>query len=223
MAQVRVQRSRAAVLFRKHASIVLAVLASIAVFALLTSGQFNAANFLACWNVGAGVYLVLSWYRMLTADVRRMRKRAEDLDFSDSLVLVLSILAALASLAGIIIELAGVKDAPAGVEATKAGVAFLTIMISWLFLHTLFTTHYAHRYYAAASKGPIILFPDKVEEPVYWDFLYFSFVIGVAAQTADIGVATMPMRRLALLHSVLSFLFNTMILALAINVGASLL
>jgi uncharacterized membrane protein len=223
MAQVRVRRSRAAVLFHKHAPIVLAVLASIAVFALLTSGQFNAANFLASWNVGAGVYLVLSWYRMLTADAKRIRKRSEDLDFSDTLILVLSIVAAFASVAGIVIELAGVKNATPEAEATKAAIAFATIMISWVFLHTLFTTHYAHRFYAAADKGPNILFPDKVEEPIYWDFLYFAFVIGVAAQTADIGVATMPMRRLALFHSVLSFLFNTNIVALAINVGASLL
>jgi uncharacterized membrane protein len=223
MAQIRHRRSPAAALFHKHAPIVIAVLASIAVFALLTPRQFNAANFLASWNVGAGFYLALSWYRMLTADVQRIRKRSEDLDFSDSLVLVLSIVAALASIAGIIIELAGVKNASPEVEATKAAIAFATILISWVFLHTLFTTHYAHRYYAAADKGPTILFPDKVEEPVYWDFLYFSFVIGVAAQTADVGVATMPMRRLALLHSVLSFLFNTMILALAVNVGASLL
>jgi uncharacterized membrane protein len=223
MAQVQVRRSRAAVLFHKHAPIVLAVLASIAVFALLTSGQFNAANFLASWNAGAGVYLALSWYRMLTADAKRIRKRSEDLDFSDTLILVLSIVAAFASVAGIVIELAGVKNAAPEVEATKAAIAFATIMISWVFLHTLFTTHYAHRFYAAADNGPNILFPDKVEEPVYWDFLYFAFVIGVAAQTADIGVATMPMRRLALFHSVLSFLFNTMILALAINVGASLL
>jgi len=62
-----------------------------------------------------------------------------------------------------------------------------------------------------------------VEEPIYWDFLYFSFTIGVAAQTADIGISTVSMRKLALLHAILSFLFNTTILALAINVGASLI
>lgn len=223
MAQVRQRRSPIVATLRKHSSVFIAVIAGLAVFAISTSGALTPGNFLASWNVAAGVYIVLSWWHMLTADVGGMRKRAADLDFSDSLVLALSILAALASIAGIILELAGVKDASASIAATKAGTAFATIMISWLFLHTLFTTHYAHRYYAHSDKDPLILFPDHVKEPVYWDFLYFSFVIGVAAQTADVGIATMPMRRLALLHCVLSFLFNTTILALAINVGASLL
>lgn len=66
------------------------------------------------------------------------------------------------------------------------------------------------------------MFAAPVEEPIYWDFLYFSFTIGVASQTADIGVSSVSMRKLVLLHSILSFLFNTTILALAINVGASL-
>jgi uncharacterized membrane protein len=207
----------------KHFAVVAAVIASIVVFALLTSGRFNAGNFLASWNAGAAVYIVLTWHRMLTADVGRIRKRSADLDFSDSLILALSILAALASIAGIALELAGLKDAPPSVAAFQAGVAFATILISWVFLHTLFTTHYAHRFYADPGAKPAIIFPEHIDEPIYWDFLYFSFTIGVAAQTADVAIATMPMRRLALLHSVLSFLFNTTILALAINVGASLL
>ncbi|TCR81587.1 DUF1345 domain-containing protein [Rhizobium sp. BK376] len=216
-------RSPAMALFHKHFAVAIAVIASIVVFVLLTSGRFNAGNFLASWNVGAAVYIVLTWYRMLTADVRRIRRRSADLDFSDSLVLALSILAALASIAGIALELTGVKDAAPGAAAAQAGVAFLTILISWVFLHTLFTTHYAHRFYADPGAKPAIIFPEHIDEPIYWDFLYFSFIIGVAAQTADVAIATMPMRRLALLHSVLSFLFNTTILALAINVGASLL
>ncbi len=215
--------SLAVALARKHGTVVIAVIVSVVVFLLLTSGRFNSGNFLASWNFGAGVYIVLSWYRMLTADVRRIRKRSADLDFSDVLVLSLSILAALASIAGIGLELSGVKEASPGIEAARAGLAFATILISWVFLHTLFTTHYAHRFYADPAQKPAIIFPEHIEEPIYWDFLYFSFTIGVAAQTADVAIATMPMRRLALLHSVLSFLFNTTILALAINVGASLL
>jgi uncharacterized membrane protein len=210
-------------LLRRHLAVVLAVLASLLVFGLLTTRQFNAGNLLVSWNCGAGAYIALTWYRMLRSDVRRIRERASEMDFSDVLVLILSILAALASIAGIGIELSGVKDAPADVALARAGTAFLTILISWVFLHTLFTTHYAHRYYAEKTKKPAIRFPDDITEPNYWDFLYFTFIIGVASQTADVAVATTPMRKLALLHSVLSFLFNTTILALAINVGASLL
>jgi uncharacterized membrane protein len=97
-----------------------------------------------------------------------------------------------------------------------------------VFLHTLFTLHYAHRFYGGDDdgdgvKGDGLKFPEGVAEPLYWDFLYYSFTIGVASQTADVATTSTAMRKLTLLHSVLSFLFNTTILALAINVGASLL
>lgn len=210
-------------LARRHLGVILAVLTSLIVFGAITSRQFNAGNFLVSWNFGAVVYIGLTWYRMLRSNVDRIRQRAADTDFSDVLVLCLSIVAALASIAGIGIELGGVKNAPAAQALAQAGMAFLTILISWVFLHTLFTTHYAHHFYADDSDKPPIRFPDDIKEPNYWDFLYFTFTIGVASQTADVAIATTPMRKLALLHSVLSFLFNTTILALAINVGASLL
>jgi uncharacterized membrane protein len=219
----RPAHSRIVVQFFKHQSVILAALVSLAVFVLLTSGQFNARNFLTSWNSGAGVYIALSWYRMLTSNVHLIRRRSADLDFSEFVVLFLAIAAALASIGGIALELGGIKDALPAVAATRAGVAILTILISWVFLHTLFTTHYAHRFYADDGDKPALRFPGGIEEPGYWDFLYFSFTIGVASQTADVEIATPLMRRLALLHSVLSFLFNTTILALAINVGASLL
>jgi uncharacterized membrane protein len=219
----RPAHSRVVTLFFKHQSVIVAALVSLAVFALLTSRQFNASNFLTSWNCGAGAYIGLTWLRMLTSNVHLIRRRSADLDFSEVLVLFLSIVAALASIGGIALELGGIKDAPPEVAATRAGIAILTIFISWVFLHTLFTTHYAHRFFADKGEKPALRFPGGIEEPGYWDFLYFSFTIGVAAQTADVAIATPQMRRLALLHSVLSFLFNTTILALAINVGASLL
>lgn len=210
-------------LFLKHQSVILAAVASFAVFILLTPGQFTASNFLTSWNCGAGLYIGLTWYRMLRSNVHLIRKRSADLDFSEFVVLFLAIAAALASIGGIALELGGIKDVAPEVAAARAGVAIITILISWVFLHTLFTTHYAHRFYADPGERPALRFADNIEEPDYWDFLYFSFTIGVAAQTADVAIATPLMRRLALLHSVLSFLFNTTILALAINVGASLL
>lgn len=210
-------------IIRKHLSVALAILTGLVVFGLTTSRQFNAGNFLASWNWGAVVYIGFTWTRMLRSNVYRIRERAADQDFSDVLVLCLSIAAALASIAGIGLELSGVKNAPAEQAVANAGVAFLTISISWIFLHTLFTTHYAHHFYADGNDKPPIRFPDDIKEPNYWDFLYFTFTIGVASQTADVAIATTSMRKLALLHQVLSFLFNTTILALAINVGASLL
>ena len=219
----RPARSAYVSLFFKHQSVILAAFGGLAVFILLTSRQLNAHNLLTSWNCGAALYIGLTWYRMLTSNVHRIRQRSADLDFSELVVMFLAIAAALASIGGIALELSGIKDAQPGVAATRAGVAIVTILISWVFLHTLFTTHYAHGFYATQGDKPALRFAEGIEEPDYWDFLYFSFTIGVAAQTADVAIATPPMRRLALLHSVLSFLFNTTILALAINVGASLL
>jgi uncharacterized membrane protein len=217
--------SPAAVMVLKHLSIVVAVLVGLAVFGLLTTRQLTSRNGLVSWNFAAGVYIVMTWWRMLRASVARIRQRAAADDFSDVVLLFLSIAAALASVAGIAVGLLGVKDVAPDIALVHAGEAFLTILVSWAFLHTLFTTHYAHRYYSEREEGTRLplRFPDGVEEPDYWDFLYFSFTIGVASQTADVEVGSTTMRRLALLHSVLSFLFNTTILALAINVGASLL
>ncbi|TXH85188.1 MAG: DUF1345 domain-containing protein [Rhizobium sp.] len=216
-------RSRGFVLWRKHHVILISILAGAAVFLLLTSRAFNVGNLLMAWDTTAVVYIVYSLFRMLTADAQRIRKRSADLDFSDVLLLFLSIAAAVASIGGIALDLLGVKDAAPAVGLVRVMMAIVTILISWTFLHTLFTIHYAHRFYGGPGKGEGLKFAEPVEEPIYWDFLYFSFTIGVAAQTADIGVSTVVMRKLVLLHAILSFLFNTTILALAINVGASLI
>ncbi|WP_413710334.1 DUF1345 domain-containing protein [Rhizobium sp. Rhizsp82] len=207
----------------RHGSFIIAFAAGFAVFLLLTSRDVNAKNVLVGWNVTAIVFIGISWRKMLRATVSDIRRRSEDLDFSDTFVLFLSIAAAVASIAGIGLELHSVKDAPPDVAFARAIAAVVTILISWVFLHTLFTIHYAHRFYGGSDKGEGLMFPDKIEEPTYWDFLYFSFTIGVAAQTADVAVSSRIMRKIALLHAILSFLFNTTILALAINVGASLL
>ncbi|MDK4722674.1 DUF1345 domain-containing protein [Rhizobium sp. CNPSo 3968] len=216
-------RSRGLVLWRKHHVIVISVLAGIAVFLFLTSRDLNASNLLIAWDTTAVVFIVYSLYRMLTANALSIRKRSADLDFSDGFLLFLSIAAAIASIGGIALDLLGVKDASPEVAFYRVMMAIVTILISWTFLHTLFTIHYAHRFYSIPGKGQGLKFAEPVEEPIYWDFLYFSFTIGVAAQTADIGVSTVSMRKLVLLHAILSFLFNTTILALAINVGASLI
>jgi uncharacterized membrane protein len=208
---------------RRHMAFVIAVLGGLAMFLLLTTREVNARNLLAGWNVSAVVFVAITWRRMLRASVAGIRKRAEDLDFSDVVLLSLSIATALASIAGIALELHAVKEAAPTEALGRALAAIGTILISWVFLHTLFTVHYAHRFYGGADKGEGLKFPDAVEEPVYWDFLYYSFTIGVASQTADVATTSTTMRKLTLLHSVLSFLFNTTILALAINVGASLL
>ena len=208
---------------RRHPSLAMALLTgAVAGFVLLSAG-WSVTNALLVWNLAALAYLCAAWYRMMTVGLEGLRRRAADLDFSDSVILALSVLAALASLAGIGFELLAGEDATSGQRLFGTALAMATVLISWTLLHTLFTVHYAHRYYADAGEGGGLIFPEKDAVPEYWDFLYFAFTIGVAAQTADVMVSSLPMRRLVFFHAILSFLFNATILALAINVGASLM
>ena len=99
----------------------------------------------------------------------------------------------------------------------------LTVALSWAFTHTVFTLHYAHVYYRPDEDGPGgLVFPGQ-RAPDYRDFLYYSFVIGCAAQTGDVATVSHAMRQLTMMHGIVAFTFNTAILALTINVGASLL
>jgi uncharacterized membrane protein len=104
------------------------------------------------------------------------------------------------------------------------GLAIITIVSSWLLVHTIFAQHYAHIYYQAdqtlaESKADGLDFPGEIE-PDYWDFLYFSFVIGMTSQVSDVSVTSRQMRRLSLLQGILAFFFNTTIVAMAINIVA---
>ena len=135
----------------------------------------------------------------------------------------MTIVAALASLAAIAVELHGIRDSGgARIEGGRLMLAGGTILASWIFVHTMFALHYAHDYYAGGDDRGGLKFPTDTP-PDYWDFLYFSFTMGAASQTSDVTVVASRMRRFVLAHTILSFLFNTTVLALAINVGASLL
>ncbi len=101
----------------------------------------------------------------------------------------------------------------------------ITVVLSWMFMQIMFALHYAHEYYNSSLKTNDggLEFPGDNPEPDYWDFVYFSFIIGTAAQTADINITSKVFRRLVTLHCVIVFFFNITILALTVNVGASLL
>ena len=100
------------------------------------------------------------------------------------------------------------------------GLAAATIMLSWTFIHTIFALHYAHEFYDADINGGLA-FPGGAAEPDYWDFVYFSFVIGMTSQVSDVGVTNQQLRRLVAAHGVVSFVFNATLLALTVNIAAS--
>ena len=103
-------------------------------------------------------------------------------------------------------------------------LAGVTIFLSWCFVHTTFALHYAHEFYMDRGREGVacLEFPGG-GHPDYLDFLYFSFVIGTTSQTADVSIASRSLRRLALLHGIIAFLFNTTLVALSVNIAAGLI
>jgi uncharacterized membrane protein len=175
------------------------------------------------WNVGVWLFLVLVAVMMLKADHERLRRSAIAQAEGAAAVLTLVIAAAIVSIGAIVIELSAAKGTQAHHAWPHVLFALATVAGSWLLLPTLFAMNYASLYYRTAhGAGLKFPEPDQTFRPDYADFLYFSFTIAVACQTADVSISTRPMRRLVLLQSVLSFAFNTTILAFTINIAASL-
>lgn len=175
------------------------------------------------WNAGAILYLVLAGRMMFLSTHERMRFRARLQDEGQITILVLVVLAALASLGAIIAELAVVKDIHGALRYVHITLAGLTILTSWFFTQVMLALHYAHDYYVALlqdGEGGLD-FPGD-EAPDYGDFLYFACVIGTSGQTADVSFVSKSMRRVGLVHSVLAFFFNTTLIALTINIASSL-
>ena len=120
-------------------------------------------------------------------------------------------------------ELSVIKTLSGADKLYHAIFVGLTIPMAWLFIHAMFALHYAHEYFDAEdSKGSGLIFPGDAPHS-YWDFLYFSFILGTSAQTADVSISCPSLRKLALAHCILSFFFNITTLGLTINVASSLL
>jgi uncharacterized membrane protein len=204
----------------------LAVLAAAVAAYLLPaaiSGSFRTA---IAADVGAIIYLLLSLRLMQACSSAEMRRRAAMQDEGAGVILALVVVAVAVSFWTIFGVLNEAKQAAGTGRAMHVSLAAATILLLWLVTQIAFTFHYAHEFYRP-DEGPEqfeggLAFPDD-GTPDYWDFLYFATSIGAASQTSDVSIRTKSLRRLVTLHAVLSFFFNTAVLALAINIGASLI
>jgi len=172
--------------------------------------------FLIGWDVGVGVYLALAAHMMAGSDVHQIRRRAASQDEGGAAILVSTVAAALVSLAAIFVHLGRSAERPLRALVFVA----VTIVLSWTFIHTMFALHYAHEFYDR-HDGRGMTFPGGEKEPDYWDFVYFSFTIGMTSQVSDVGVTTKPIRQTVIAHGVVAFFFNVALLALMINLAAS--
>jgi uncharacterized membrane protein len=190
---------------------------------MLTGSPGPVTRALCGWNVGVWMYLVLIVWMMVRADHHRMRRVALAHAEGASTVLMVVIAAAAVSLGAVVVELAAAKAPGARHALPHLLFALATVAGSWLLVPVMFTLGYASVFYRTTG-GEGLKFPsdDPAFRPDYGDFLYFSFTLAVASQTADVSVSSPTMRRLVLLQSLVSFVFNTTILAFTINIAASL-
>ncbi|WP_343554831.1 DUF1345 domain-containing protein [Pantoea sp.] len=176
------------------------------------------------WNVVAWLYLMFIWVRMIRTDVKDIPQIAKIQDQSAALVLGIVIFACLISIVAILSELSTLHDLKGTPRVLHLLLTAMTLIVSWALLPSSFAMHYAHHHYLHRSKNVTpMIFPEKPDDPDYWDFLYYAFTIAVASQTADVATGTTGMRKITLLQSVISFIFNLAILGLSVNVAAGLL
>ena len=175
------------------------------------------------WDCAIWLYLVLIWVRMITAQHHKVRAIAVREDASATTVLTAVCLATVASVVAIAFELATAKGIGLRAGLSHYTVTAATMFGAWFLIPTIFTRHYARLYYRSPAEDRALRFPDRELEPNYWDFLYFSFTLAVASQTADVSLASRAARRAVLAQTLLSFYFNLAVLGLAINVAAGLL
>jgi uncharacterized membrane protein len=210
-----------------HQRLLIAVFAALIAF-LVTSGHSRLPlQTISTWNAFAWCFILLSWVRIAFADARTSVRHAKLEDAGRMAIFVFVLLAAVTSLFAVAILIGKAKGLSKTILIGHLLLAGGTVVSSWVLVHTVFTMHYAHAYYRnlddeqESSEGEGVEFPDE-KEPDFLDFAYFSFVIGMTCQVSDVQISSRGIRRLALVHGLLSFVFNTVILALTINLSSGL-
>ncbi len=198
---------------RTFVSIAIGLLA----FFLLPDSLRLVTRLLIAWDIFAALYVALAYVMMFRCDHGHIRRNAILQDDGRFLILLVTALGAFASIGAIVFELGSSHRG-----AYELTLAVVTIVLSWAAVHTTFALHYAHDYYRGARPGGL-QFPsgDKPDHADYWDFVYFSFVIGMTAQVSDVGITDRIIRRTATVHGIISFIFNTALVALMVNIAAS--
>ena len=199
----------------------ISALVGLAVVALCPWDWRTATRMLVGWDIGVALYLVLALRLMAVADIAHIRQRARLQDEGQFAILGLTAAAALASL-GAIVAFLGMSSAGDNRQPPQLLLGVVTILLSWTFTHIIFALHYAHEFYDQnGGKGGGLQFPGDLHEPDYWDFVYFSFVIGMTSQVSDVAITCAPIRHTVSAHGIISFVFNVALLALTVNIAAS--
>jgi uncharacterized membrane protein len=203
---------------RGHAKLWFAVALGCVVYALLPGSWRPVTRALVGWDIGVLCYIALTAAMMARSSVSEIRKHSAAHDEGALAIMVLSIVAALASLGAIFAELAQGDEAQRGAGSYVLAIA--TVILSWAFTHTMFALHYAYDFYGTGHRAAGLDFPGDAQ-PDYWDFVYFSFTIGATFQVSDVSVTNKWIRRSVITHGVLSFFYTTTVVALTVNMASN--
>jgi uncharacterized membrane protein len=206
-----------------HTKLWAATLVGVVVAVALPSRWLAISRVLTGWNAAMFFLVPLTYIRMRRLDARQLRAHYEEEDPTAPVIVVFVVAAALLSVAAIVALLSTLKHVAPADRVAHLVLASMTIVNSWLLVHTMFTLHYADIYYSVAEDAPPPLSFPETRQPLFWDFVYFSFTIGVACQTADVATTQTAIRKTVTVHAVIAFVFNLFVLGFAINVTAGLL
>lgn len=205
-----------------HPRIWIALGVGIAVFFILPTHQPLISRMLIGWDCGVTFFLIAIYLWMRRFTPEEICSHYIEEDPSGPVILVAITAAALLSLIAIVEPLVTLRHAAYDQRAWGFALAAITLIDSWLLVPTMFTMHYADMFYSAAAENRPLHFP-RTEMPAFWDFAYFSFTIAAACQTADVSTTEASIRRVVILHEIVSFAFNVAILGFAINITAGLI
>jgi uncharacterized membrane protein len=208
--------------------VILGSAAAAAVFFSLRNHVRLSTDGIAAWDTFAFFVLTSAWLTILITPQQKLRGRAQEQDFGRTVLFIFVVVLACAALfaVGFLVKVGRSEMRGHFTEHLLLGLA--TVVLSWSLMHTVFGLRYAHAFYGDSDQpgesrhAGGLVFPGKAK-PDYFDFAYYSFVVGMTCQVSDVQITSHRMRRLTLLHSVLAFGFNTIILALLINTVSSLL
>ncbi len=209
-----------------HVRLFLSIVVGLLGLVLLPHAWPDRERGIGAWDVGAIVYLLgsiqLAW-RSVPSQMPANAEAQQDGEWALFFVVLAGITISFAAILG---EFGSMKDAAAAVKDEKVAIVAATLVLSWLLTQIVFALRYAHEYYARTDGADGIdggLDFPKEDCPDYWDFLYFSIVLGMTFQVSDVQITSRKLRRLATLHGLLGFLFNTVIIALTVNLASSAL
>ena len=215
--------------FNAHHRLYFSLSVSVIVYFLISNHFPLAIHVMLTWIAYAFCHLALAWTTILSVHPIEVHKIAKSQDASGTLIFIFVIIAALASLFAVVLLFQSSKSLTGPQVIWHVIFSITSVVCAWWLVHTIFTFRYAHLFYEGLeiikNKKEFdggLLFP-KENEPDYLDFTYFSFVLGMTFQVSDVEISSRKIRRLAWVHGIISFLFNTVIVALSINIISTLI